>query len=533
MNHPTTPDTINVEVIGAAFESICDEMGETLVKASYSPNIKERRDCTTCLFDGEGRALAQAEHIPLHLGSLMGVLEAILSRYPVEDILPGDSFIGNDPFTGGGTHLPDIVLVTPIFLDGRIIAWATNLAHHADYADRGHKHIFQEGLRIPATRIMRNWDYVTDVLDLILINMQVPKERIADLNAQVAANRFGVTRYLEVVGKYGADQVRLAGGALLDYTERKVRAAIREVPNGTYSFSDVFDSNELDTELPVSVEVRVADDELFFDFEAPPQVEAGLNLVKTALLATVFYAVKSILCPEVPGNSGLFRAIHVEAPEGSILNCTAPAAVDDRTQMCQRIADIVFGVFAEAVPERVTAASNGAVTSVQFSGIDPRTNEYYVYLETIGGGNGASCCWDGLDGVQAHITNTSNLPVESLEQEYPLVVERYELVDGSGGRGKFRGGMGLHRSIRAEHDNCQCEVGVTRQTSRPWGLFGGEPGSATELTLNGEELELEGFTVTLQSGDSIGVKTPGGGGYGPPEERSDEQLEQDIREGRY
>lgn len=524
-------DPVQVEVIGSALSSIADEMGETLVKASYSTNIKERRDCTTALFDAQGRTLAQAEHIPIHLGSLMGIVDAVRDRYPDEAIRDGDTFIGNDPHTGGGTHLPDIVLVTPVFVDGAIVAWATNLAHHADFADRTHAHIYTEGLRIPAIRFARDWEINDEVMALILLNCQVPAERIADFRAQVAANRAGVKRYRELCARYGTEVLDEAGAALLDYTERKVRAGIAEIPDGRYTATDVFDSDELDGELEVGLELVVDGEEMRLDFSAPPQVRASLNLVLTALQATVFYAVKTVVDPDAPANAGLYRPITVTAPYGSLFNAAPPAAVNGRTQGCQRVVDLVHAALAQAVPERVIAACNSAVTAVTFSGDDPRTGRFYVYLETIGGGYGASACADGMDGVQVHITNTSNLPVESLEAEYPLLVEEYALVDDSGGPGRHRGGMGILRRVRAEHDGCVCNTSTTRLHSRPWGLLGGWPGASARVT-DGDGNPAPATVRTLDDGDVVAVYTPGAGGYGDPAERPPEDVARDIREER-
>ncbi|MFD5862809.1 hydantoinase B/oxoprolinase family protein [Streptomyces chartreusis] len=528
---PAALTSIQVEVIGSALASVCDEMGETLVKTSYSPNIKERRDCTTGLFNADGDVLAQAEHIPMHLGSLIGIIQAIRDRYPFQEIREGDTFIGNDPHTGGGTHLPDIVLATPIFIDGSLTGWATNLAHHSDYAERGHAHIFQEGLRIPPVRFLRDGEYIPEVMDMILVNMQVPQERVADFNAQVAANHLGVTRYRELSARYGPTELEAAGRELMDYTERKVRAGIRTIPNGRYSFSDVFDQVQLDEDFEISLVMTVGDEEIHCEFDGPPQVAAGINLVYTALLSTVLYSVKTVIGPDIPSNAGLARAVTVTAPRGSVLNCVAPAAVNGRIDLCQRVVDLVHGAFAQAVPERVTAASNGAVTGTQYSGIDPRTGKYYVYLETIGGGNGAGACLDGLDGVQAHMTNTSNLPVESLEAEYPLTVLRYELVDGSSGDGEFRGGMGVHRKLRIDHDGCVCEIGMSRLTTRPWGLQGGGPAATAQYVKNGA-IHPDTDVLHLERGDELGILTAGGGGYGDPAKRPREQVQRDVREAR-
>ena len=521
-------DPITVEVIGSALLSITEEMGEALVRASYSTNIKERRDCSTALFDTDGNTLCQAEHIPMHLGSFIGILPHILKRHPVERMRPGDVFVGNDAYEGGGTHLPDLVLAEPIFVAGKIVAWAVNTAHHADFADRGHAHIYQEGLRIPPIRLYRAGELQGDVQALILLNCQVPRERLSDLRAQMAANRTGVERMQALCAKYGRETVMAAGAALQDYAERKMRAGIREIPDGTYRFADVYENPELDTPLDFSVAITVAGEEMHLHFEAPPQVRARLNMVRTALLSTVYYAVKTVVDPTIPPNAGLGRPLHVTAREGSVVSCVHPAAVNGRTSTCQRVVDLIHGALAQAVPERVTAAGNGACTAASFAGRNP-DGSLWVYLETIGGGSGARATKDGLDGVHIHVTNTSNLPVEALETEYPLAVLRYELVDGSGGPGKFRGGMGLRRVYRAEAE-CRLRVDGARLRSAPWGLAGGMPGGRAWFGFGGAPIDHG--RGPLRTGDIVTVVTAGAGGYGPPAERAPEAVARDVREGR-
>lgn len=526
-------DPVTVEVIGNAIASIADEMGETLIRASYSTNIKERRDCSTVIFDATGRTLYQAEHIPIHLGSLMGVVEAIVERHDVADIAEGDLFVGNDAYTGGGTHLPDIVAASPIFYAGQLVGWATNLAHHADFVDRGHAHIFQEGLRIPPIRLQRRGEMQQDVLDLILLNCQVPNERQADLRAQIAANRFGVQRFQAMCERYGVPLLMKAFDELLDYAERRMRAGIETIPDGIYSFEDQFECDELAETLTFRVRIEVKGDEIELDFAGnPPQVRAGLNMVETALLATVYYAIKTVTDPDAPPNSGLFRPIKVSAEPGSIVNAVSPAAVNGRTNTCQRVVDVIHGALAPAIPERIIAACNGAVTASTFSGVNPRTGKFYVYLETLGGGFGARAAKDGLDGVQVHITNTSNLPVEGLEPEYPLRVERYELERDSGGCGKWRGGMGFRRQIRALHDDCRVSMRGTRRTSAPWGLFGGRDGGCYRVELDEGVAPFTMSNGLLSTGQSIAIVTPGAGGYGSPSERNEERVRQDLREDR-
>lgn len=527
-------DPVLVEVVGSALATIVEEMSETLVKAAFSPNIKERRDCTASLFDAQGRPIAQDEGgSPMHLGSLMGIVDGIRSRFADDDIREGDVFIGNDPYTGGGSHLPDIVLAQPIFVDGRVRAWAASLAHHADFGDRGHAHIFQEAIRIPPVHLIREGELQRELLEVFLLNCQIPEERKADLSAQQAALRVAHARYIELVHRYGADQTAAVARELLDYTERRTRAAIAAMPDGVYEFQDVFDAPELDEELTLRVVVTVRGDELHFDFRGnPAQVRASVNVVWTGLYASVYYTVKALIDPDIAPNAGLYRPITIVADEGSILNCTAPAAVNGRIETCQRVVDLIQGALVGALPTRVTAASNGAVTGVHFSGYDGARNRDFVYLETIGGGSGARYNKDGLDGVQVHMTNTSNLPVEALEAEYPLMVEAYELRDGSGGDGEFRGGMGIRRRVRVEAPDVHFWLDTSRQRSQPWGLSGGMPGASTRVELSDGARPIDhGYTV-LQPGETASIETAGAGGYGEPAARAPEARAADIADGR-
>ncbi len=525
-----TIDPITVEVIGSALSSIVEEMGEALIRASHSTNIKERRDCSTALFDLAGNTLCQAEHIPMHLGSFLGLIPHIMKRHPVEQMRPGDVFCGNDAYEGGGTHLPDIVLAEPVFVDDVMTAWAVNLAHHADFADRGHAHIYQEGLRIPPIRLYRAGELQADVQALILLNCQVPRERVSDFRAQMAANRLGVQRFQALCAKYGRATVLAAGSALQDYAERKMRAGIAAIPDGIYRFADRYDCPEIDGEMDLSCEITVLGDSMHLSFDAPPQVRAGLNMTITALLSTVYYAVKMVVDPTILPNAGLARPLSVSAPEASIVNCVHPAAVNGRLSLCQRVVDLILGALSQAVPERVIAACNGACFSITFAGHQPDDNRLWVYLETIGGGSGARATKDGLDGVHVHMTNTSNLPVEALELEYPLTLMRYELVDGSGGAGRHRGGMAIRRVYRADHD-CRVRVDGARLLSPPWGLFGGLPGGMAAIRLHNGAPPFNRGNGALRPGEIIEVVTGGSGGYGLPAERKPEAVARDLAEG--
>jgi len=527
-----TVDPITVEVIGSALTTIVEEMGRALIRASYSTNIKERRDCSAVLFDVEGRTMAQAEHIPMHLGSLLGISELVLKTIDMATVRPGDVFVGNDAHTGGGTHLNDLVFLEPIFHEGALVAWVTNVAHHSDFVDRGHAHIFQEGLRIPPVRLYRAGVLQQDIMDLILLNCQVPRERINDMRAQMAANKLGLTRFQNLCGKYGTETVLRAAGLVMDYSERKTRAGIARIPDGSYSFSETFDTDLWPEDIRLSVRVDVRGDEIFFDFAGnPPQVRAGINAVRTALLATVLFAVKALVDPDIPANHGFYRPIHVDAPDGSIVSAVAPAAVYSRTDVLQRMVDTIFAALAPVVPDRVVAASTGGAV-LTISGQHPRTGRYYVYNESVGGGMGARHAKPGLDGVQVHTTNTANLPIEALEMEHPLMVECYELVQDSGGAGLQRGGMGIRRRLRILGHDATVNFGGTCNRIAPWGLAGGLPGGLCRTELSEGAGPLHRREGVLHDGQTIAIVTAGGGGFGDPRQRDPSATKQDVREGR-
>jgi N-methylhydantoinase B len=528
-----------LEVIGSALVSIAEEMGEALIKASYSSNIKERQDCSTAVFNLRGEVVAQAEHIPMHLGSLIMIVQETLKRYPVAALRDGDVFVGNDPYTGGSTHLPDITVASPVFHDGQPVGFVANIAHHADGSGRQTRTIWDEGLRIPPIRIVEGGVLREDVMELLLLNFHLPRERRGDFRAQFAANRIGAERVGELLTRYGAATCEAAMTELLAYGERKIRAALRRVPDGVYRFEDWMDDDGADgPPVPIRVAITVAGEEIALDFaETGPQVSGDINVVYLALVATVYYALKTLLDPTIPANGGFYRAIRVTAPEGSIVNAQPPAPVAWRTQTCQRIADVIFGALAPALPDAVIGATNGANSAWVFSGVDPRTRQYYVYLETIGGGSGARATKDGLDGVQVHITNTSNLPVECLEMEYPLLVEDYSLVPDSGGPGRWRGGLGLRRTIRVRAGEATFLGTLDRARLAPWGLFGGGDGGKASLVLNAgtdreRVLNPKIAGLRLLEGDAITIVTPGAGGYGPPVERPRDLVARDVREGK-
>jgi len=540
---------IELEVFSNALLSVAEEMGAVLVRASQSTNIKERRDCSCALFDARGEVIAQAEHVPMHLGSMIGIVTSILKAFPLDAVHPHDMFITNDPYSGGGTHLPDITVAAPVFDDqGDLFAFVANIAHHSDVGGRvpgsssgDCASIYEEGLRIPLVKVMERGVLKGDVVSFILLNCRTPEERLADLEAQFASNRIGIIRMQELARKFGTPFVATACEELLDYAERKIRYAIRSIPDGSYTFEDYMDDDGRGARrIPIRVRVDVEGDVIRFDFKGShPQVRGGINLVYTALQATVYYALKAILDPTVPPNGGYYRAVTIDAPEGTIVNARLPAAVAGRTDAAQRVADVIFGALAKAVPDKVLAGCHSSVTVPVFSGVDPKTGQQYVYLESIGGGMGAANDTDGMDGVQVHITNTSNLPVEAMENEYPLLVKRLEFIPDSGGLGRFRGGLGIRKEIQVVGHECYFASHGDRQHIPPWGLFGGESGRCGRMVIrkkDGQEMVLpsgKNSDIHLEDGDCVIVETPGGGGWGYFGERPINLMERDIIDGKY
>jgi N-methylhydantoinase B len=549
MSHLSDP--ILMEVFSNRILSITEEMGSNLIRASFSTNIKERRDCSVGLFDVAGRLIAQAAHIPLHLGSLLGAVEAVRHDFPLAEMRDGDAFLCNDPYLAAGTHMPDISVVTPVFVDGEPRFFTANIGHHADVGGRvpgsiaaDALSVFEEGIRIPATRIRAGnssgGELDRGLLRLIAENTREPEERRLDLMAQIAANDLGMRRVLELVAQTGIESVTTAIDDILSYTAQRLRNRIARLKPGAYTFTTYLDDDGGGTEkAPIAVTVHVEGGQLHFDFTgSAPQSRGALNVPESGLKATVFYAVKALLDPGLLPNSGLFEAVYITAPEGSIVNPHFPAAVGARSITCQKIAGAIFGAFRGLLPpEDVMASSNDVLPAIVFSGRHRRSGRTYVYLETLGGGAGARLGRDGMDGIQVHVTNTSNLPVEALENEYPLLVEEYGLVPGSGGAGKSRGGLGIARQIRALEDDTVFGCRSDSHLTYGEGVFGGMPGRPGRLVRNpgrpvAEELPSKVSRLVLRPGESMRIETPGGGGAGPPEQRDTDRAEDDIRSGK-
>ena len=541
-------DPISIEIIQNALASVVDESFVALMKSAYSQNIKERRDHSTALVDTRGRLIVQAkESLPIHLGSIMGMMTSLLSQVTLESIQPGDIFIANDPFVAGGTHLPDLNMALPIFHDGKPIAFVCNIAHHADFGGMsagsmagGMTEIYQEGLRVPLIKLFEAGKLQQGIYDLILLNTRVPEERRGDLFAQIASVRLGERRFQEVVERHGAQTLTLAFDEIVRRTQLRMRAAIRSLPDGVYTFTDIMDDDGCGTvDIPIAVEVRVTDDRIHVSFEGTsPQVTGNINCTATATLSAISYTLKALLDPDVPNNQGVLDVCEWSAPVGCLVNAEFPASVANRAHTAQRIIDALIGALAPALPARAVGAANGANTTAIFSGIDPSTGLRYIYFETLGGGFGGRVNKDGKDGVQVHITNTSNLPVEAIEMDYPLLVEAYGFVEDSGGAGRHRGGLGLRRVIRPLGHECVFSGSGERFRNAPWGVFGGEGGHTgrfVRVEADGSLTQLPNKPsgVHFDSSQRIMIETPGAGGYGEPATRKSEDIDTDRRSGKF
>ena len=539
-------DPVALEVLRNACVAVAEEMNATLVRTAYSPNVTERRDCSTALFDADGEMIAQAETMPVHLGAMPFSVAAAVDAF---DLGPGDSVLLNDPYRGGA-HLPDLTLVTPVFADGELVAYAANRAHHADIGGAragsvaaDSTEIYQEGLRIPPVKLHEGGETNEAVVDLLLANVRTPDERRGDLRAQEAANETGRERFLDLVDRYGADTLRAALDAIKDYSERRMRAEIAALPDGTYRFADALDDDGRgNRNLPVEVAVAVSGDSVRVDFDGTaPQTEGPINAVFAVTASATYYAVRCVTDPDIPPNEGCYRPVDIDAPEGTIVNPTLPAAVvGGNLETSQRVTDVVLGALAGAAPESAVAAGQGTMNNVTVGGIDPRDDSPYAFYETEGGGFGGRAGLDGMDAVHVHMSNTMNTPAEVLETAYPLRVRRYELRPDSGGAGEFRGGLGLRRDIEIRGGRATVSLLAERHESQPYGLVGGDPGAsgAAFLLSDGSNSDADAERLPakvvreLDAGEVLSVRTPGGGGYGDPADRDESTIWRDLRLGK-
>lgn len=537
-------DPITVATIASALVATTGEMSESLRRSSYSPIIREMLDFSCAIFTPDGDMAAQSETIPALLGAMPIALRALIEDHPAAELRDGDVFVTNDPYRGG-THTPDIHIFAPIFRGGRVGGWSGTLAHHADiggtnpgtegYANRS---IFEEGLRFPPIRLFDGGRPIPSLFRYIEANVRDPRATLGDLRAQVAAVKLGATRFKELVGKYGLETVHGAMGEILDQTERRLRASIGARPDGSGSAVGFLDNDGVgNDDIRIAVAVTVRGDQVEVDFEGTAaQMTGGMNAPRTAVMAAVLFAVKAVFDPEGLPNSGSARPITVRLPPGTLVNPQSPAAVSLRHLTAQRICDTVVRAFADLYPDVGVAGAFVGFSSLAAEGRSPRTGATTVPQDDLGGGMGATSTGDGLDAVDTYLGNVGILPAEVCELQYPIRIRRTELVPDSGGAGRFRGGLAMIREYEFT-DACDV-VAYTEQSSvehRAWGAAGGHPGIPAEVLL--ERVDGSRAVITKQrfgvmAGDRLLVRTGGGGGYGPPEERDPDWVARDLREGK-
>ncbi|MCZ6645841.1 MAG: hydantoinase B/oxoprolinase family protein [SAR324 cluster bacterium] len=535
-------DPVRFEVIRNALVAITEEMSATLRRAAYSTNIKTRGDFSCAFFDRQCRAVAQAFAQPSHLGSLAHIVPRSIEKYGADNLRDGDSLLTNDPFTGG-VHLNDITLITPLYYQQELFGFMANIAHHVDVGGGApgsigiSTEIYQEGLIIPPILFVRDGVIEDNVFNLIRSNFRGVHEISGDFRAQTAANRLGARRMQELLGKYGAQELRSYMDALLDYTERRAAQEFSQFPDGSYSAESWMDGDGVtDEPIRFTMTVHIDQGKLAVDLsECDPQRGSPTNATFSQTYSAIVYVLKCLLSPDLPVNDGLYRLVDIRTRPGTIVHAQHPAAVAAGWEVAVNLCDLMFKALAPAMPERVVACGKGIMCNLAFGGSHPETGEYFTYYETIAGGYGATIRNDGMDAVQAHFQNTENAPVEETEYHYPVRILRYEMIDDSEGAGEHRGGMGVRRDYTFPGHQPSFSILSDRADFPPWGLFGGGEARPAKYILNpdGEARELPSkITFTVKKDEVLSVQTPGGGGCGDPTTRKPEQVAADVAEGR-
>lgn len=504
--------------------SIAEEMGSTLILSAFSPNIKERKDLSCALFNSGGEMIAQASHIPVHLGSMSFSVEAIVDS----EINEGDIFILNDPFSGG-THLPDITCIAPVFIGNSLEFFVASRAHHADIGGKTpgsmplSGSIHEEGLIIPPSKLYDKGRLNNTLFSRIMNSTRNPVEREGDLTAQIASLNTGRTRLLESVDKYSLQSLKEASQQLLDYSRELIRSVIKRIPDGKYTFEDFLDDDGSGNEMiPLKVDIVIKDEKVSVDFRgSSPQVSGCLNAPLSVTTAAVVYCFQCLASQELPLNSGPLQLLDIIVDEDSILNAKYPAAVvGGNVETSQRVVDLVFGALSKAIPDKIQAASSGTMNNVTFGGHDKVSGSEFAYYETIAGGMGARKGIDGEDAVQTHMTNTLNTPVEAIERELPVRIRSYSVRYGSGGNGRYKGGNGIIREYEFLTD-AQVSIITERRKNLPYGISGGEPGKSGRNILYSDSGYTElppKASFDVQRGNVLRIETPGGGGWGSKDE---------------
>jgi N-methylhydantoinase B len=537
-------DPITLEVVRNRLDVVAQEMEGALIRSAFSVVLKEGADCSCALFTIDGDTMAQSVALPQHLGVLASTVKALLRAFPVETMEKGDVFIMNDPYDGG-THLPDTTILTPVYWNGQRVAVAASMAHQSDLGGMAigslppdATELFQEGLVLPPVKLMSKGVYDQQILGILLKNVRIPDHTKADIGAQIAAVRTGADRFAELCDEYGSERVLQAVRDLMDRAEQITRARLAEIPDGTYTYWDYIDNDgiDLDTKVKIQCALTVKGSELHVDFTGTdPQVKGAANAAFSHAACVTYYCVRCVTDATLPNNAGCFRPISVTLPRGTVVNPNHPAAVNARTMTVCRMTDVIFGCLSQAVPDRVRACSSG-MQGVSFSGRRASDGSAYVYLELFCGGMGARPHKDGVDYIETDITNMMNAPTEAVELEYPLRVHSMRLAADSGGAGRHRGGLGMHKVFEVVEGPLEVTHRGDRHVTQPYGLKGGLPAQSWSTIIrrsDGTTRKVKSRErFTLNTGDVLDCVTAGGGGYGDPIERPAREVVSDLRDQR-
>jgi N-methylhydantoinase B len=533
-------DPIRFEVIRNALVEAVEEMGLALRRSAYSTNIKTRSDFSCAFFDRELRVVAQGFNQPNHLGSLVQLVPRAISDYGAEAIRDGDAIITNDPYRRGG-HLNDVTFISPLYHGDELFGYVANVAHHVDVGGGApasigaFQEVFQEGVIVPPVKLVDDGEIVPDVFALVLAQIRSKRETSGDFRAQVAANNTGVRRLRSLLDAHGSATVTHYIDELIDYTERRTRAGIEKLVKGEFEAEGYLDNDGFtDQRVRLAARVAIDDEGIVFDFTgSDPQRRAPVNSTYAQTFSTCAYVMKCLIDPDIPANAGLYRAVRLVAPEGTVVNCVFPAPVVGGWETAGRLGDVIFRALAGGMPDRVPAGTKGMMCHAGFGVFEPGTGEYHCFLESLAGGYGARATSDGPDAVQVHGQNTENAPVEETELNYPVWITRYELVEDSEGAGTYRGGLGMRRDYEFRDVGATFTVLADRDREGPWGLFGGLPGLPAEYVLNpdGKPARINSkSTIELKPGDVVSYRTCGGGGWGDPFERDSQLVLADVRD---
>ena len=540
MTENAATDPVLFEVIRNALVEATEEMSVTLRRTAYSTNIKTRLDYSCAFVDAAGRMVAQAFCQPAYLVTAGRIVPRAVTEYGPENLEPGDGLLVNDPHRQS-SYLNDVFLIAPFYFEGKLIGYVANTCHHVDVGGGApasigvFREVYQEGFILPVVKLLSRGEVVEDVLKMFLANVRAAKEVAGDLRAQVAASNIGIRRLTQLFKRYGAEVLHRYVDRLIDYSEQRVRAEIRKLPQGTFEAEGCLDDDGITSE-PVHLKARVSieEDRVTFDFTGTDALRpAPMNCNLTQTFTGCVYVLKCLTDPDIPLNEGFYQPIHVIAPEGSAVNPRPPTAIVGGWEVCARLCEILFKALSPAVPDRVPAGTKGMICQIGFGGRDPRTGQYYCFYETMAGGYGGRHSSDGPDAVQTHVQNTQNAPVEETEQNYPVRITRYSLVPDSDGPGRFRGGLGLYREYQFIDHEPTFTILADRVRYPPWGLFGGAAGKPARYAriTDGTNHEIPSkTTVSVARNDLIRLETCGGGGYGPAWEREPALVLRDVRE---